>query len=103
MKVIKTVIMDAIDRDYIQFLHFEMNSYKNILSYILLEKTKGYEYSLENYKHFMTEYKEAEIKYNIMVVEFVSKYAPEFHGNTDYTVQYNFESCEMVIYRKEDN
>ena len=101
MEIVKVIEMETIDRDYIQFLNFELISYKSILSHILLEKTKGYSYSVENYKHFMNEYKEAEIKYNLAHMAFVRKYAPEYYGNLDYEVNYEFETREMII-RKGD-
>lgn len=101
MELIKIIRIEPLDRDYIQFLHFEMNSHKDILSFILLDKTKGYEYSKDNYNHFMNEYKEANIKYNLTMSEMVAKYASEFYGNSEYVASCNFENCEMTIYKRE--
>lgn len=103
MKEVKLIQMDATDRDYIEFLNFEVSSYKDILSYILLEKSKGYNFSIENYKYFMNEYKEASIKYSLAMTEMIKKYAPDYHGNPNYLATCNFENCEMVIYEREEN
>lgn len=102
MQIITTITMEAVDRDYLQYLYFEHTSYKEVLSYILLEKMKGYEFSKDNYEHFMNEFKEAKMKYDMVVLEFVDKYAPEFYGNSNYLVDYNFEDCEMIIYKREE-
>lgn len=102
MNEIKKIKLESMDRDYIQFLHFELTSYKDILSHILLEKTKGYNYSIENYEHFMNEYKEANIKYSLVMSEMINKYAPEYHGNSEYLANCNFENCEMIIYKREE-
>ena len=47
------VPMDEMDKDYMQFLHFERESYKDVLSFILLEKRKGYEFSKEKDNPFI--------------------------------------------------
>lgn len=91
------VPMDGEDRDYMQFLHFERESYKEVLSFILLEKRKGYEFSKDNYEHFMNEYKEAHIKFGIAFDNMLKTYAPEYLGNDNYRAQFDFENCEMVI------
>lgn len=91
------VPMDEMDKDYMQFLHFERESYKDVLSFILLEKRKGYEFSKENYEHFMSEYREANIKFGIAFNNMLLNYAPDYVGNDDYRAQFDFENCEMVI------
>ena len=91
------VPMDGEDRDYMQFLHFEKESYKEVLSFILLEKRKGYEFSKDNYEHFMNEYKEAHVKFGIAFDSMLKIYAPDYVGNQNCTAQFDFENCEMVI------
>ena len=73
------------------------------MSYILLEKQQGYEYRKENYDHFMDEYKEAHIKYNLAFKNFLQYYAPEYLGNNDYTAEFDFENCEILIYETPKN
>ena len=93
----KVVKINESERDYIQFLLYEKEAYQNILSYILLEKSKGYDYSIDNYNHFMSEYKEAHIKYQLAFSNLVISYAPEYHGNDDYNANISFEECVMRI------
>lgn len=97
------VPMDEVDRDYMQFLHFERESYKDVLSYILLEKQKGYEFSKENYEHFMSEYREANLKFGIAFNNMLEIYAPQYIGNNDYTAQFDFSNCAMVIVENANN
>ena len=98
-KVEKVIKIDESERDYVQFLLYEKEAYQNILSHILLEKSKGYEYSIDNYNHFMSEYKEAHMKYKITFDNLIVNYAPEYHGNNDYNATINFEECIMTITR----
>lgn len=98
-ELIRVINIEEVDRDYLQFLQFEKDSYQNILSYILLEKTKGYEYSKENYEHFMNEYKEAHIKHEIAFDNLIENYAPEFYGSNEYFANVNFKLQTMEIYK----
>lgn len=86
--------------DYTQFCYFEMDSYQYILGHILLEKTKGYEYSKENYKHFMEEFKLAKFKYFINMQELLKKYCPEYLSSTVHEIEFNFDKHIMSIYHK---
>lgn len=88
------------DRDYMQFLHFEKNAYQEILGFILLEKQKGYEYSKDNYEHFMNEFKEITYKWNLNFNSLIKQYAPDFHNNKDYHAEVLFDSCEIVIRKR---
>ncbi len=89
------------DSSYLQCLHFEKESYKEVLGYILLEKRQGYEYSKDNYSYFMSEFREANMKYNLTFQALVAFYAPEYSGNDNYEVLFNFETQEIIIYEKE--
>lgn len=93
----KVIKIDESERDYIQFLLYEKEAYQNILSHILLEKSKGYEYSIDNYNHFMSEYKEAHMKYQLAFGNLIISYAPEYYGNDDYNANIIFEECVMKI------
>lgn len=95
--IINSTKIEVEDMDYIQFLYFERESYQKILGFILLEKSKGYEYSKENYEHFMNEYKEAHMKYALATLDLLDKYVPKYKGNTEYDVIFDFDSCEMRI------
>lgn len=104
MEIIKRIEIDSVDRDYMQFLNFEKSTYKEIMSYILLEKQQqGYEYRKENYDHFMKEYKEAHIKYDLAFKSFLQHYAPEYLGDNDYIAEFDFENCEILIYKDPKN
>ena len=100
-ELVHTIKLDDRDRDYLQFLYVEINSYKEILGYILLEKNKGYEYSIDNYEHFMSEYREANLKYQLAFADVIASYAPEYNGKLEYQAIVNFELCMMEIYKVE--
>lgn len=97
MEEVIRIELDPSDRDYMQFLNFERSTYKDILGYILLEKQKGYEYSIDNYNHFMNEYKETMMKHDLTFHTFLKHYAPEYAGNSDYFAEFDFDNCELVI------
>lgn len=97
METIKSIMIESDDMDYMQFLYFERESYQRILGFILLEKSKGYKYSKENYEHFMNEYKEAHMKYSMASLALLEVYAPEYKGKKEYNVIYDFETREMKI------
>lgn len=94
---VKRIPIDGIDRDYMQFLHFEKESYKEILSFILLEKRKGFEFSKDNYNHFMNEFKDANFKFQIAFNSILLYYASDYYGNDEYTAVFDFDTCELVI------
>lgn len=100
MEEVKRIRIDKTDRDYMQFLHFEKNSYQEILGFILLEKQKGYNYSKDNYEHFMNEFKEANYKWSVAFSSLIAQYAPEYHGNDDYIAEINFDTCEVIICKR---
>ena len=103
MEPLKIYQIEQEDMDYMQYINFIKEAYKNILGFVLLEKNKGYEYSKENYEYFMNEYKDAFIKYEFMINNLVKKYAPEHFGRIDHTVTFDFEACEMIIYGGDHN
>ena len=84
MEVVKSVILDSSESDYAQYLQYEVNSYKLILNDILISKTPEYSYSVENYKHFMAEFKNANIKLTLYIDRLLEKYAPEYRNNIGY-------------------
>lgn len=97
---IKRITIASDEIDYIQFLNFEKSTYKELLSYILLEKANGgYEYSIDNYNHFMNELKETNIKFRLTFDELLDKYAPEYKGDDNYSAEFNFDTYEMIIYK----
>lgn len=101
MLEVEQIKIEENDRDYIQYLHFERSAYQDILSYILLDKAKGYEYNLENYNHFMNEYKEANMKFHLVMSDMVAIYAPKYHGDANYSASCNFEDSLLIIYKRE--
>ena len=97
MEEVFRVELNEIDRDYLQFLTFEKKAYSDVLGYILLEKQKGYDYSIENYTHFMNEYKETNIKYELVFAKFIKQYAPQYFGNNEYNAYFDLENCQLII------
>jgi hypothetical protein len=98
MKIIKTIELPEDIMNYVQFLHFNKESYKEIMSHILLLRSKReYEFSKENYEYFMDEYREAHMKFNQMFNSLLKDYAPEYYGNNDYRVTFDFDELTMNI------
>lgn len=102
MEIVKEVILSEEEIDYTQFCNYCIESYKAILSYILLQKSEyGYKYSKETFEHFMNEFQQAEIKFFLNTQELLSKYAPEYMNSQDHQVIYNFELRVMTVYKGE--
>lgn len=98
MKLIERVVLDQEDNDYLQYLQFEIDAYENILSRILINKNPKYEYSKENYTHFMNEYKEAIMKQKLCVSEILEKYGfQEYLGDKKYYYEFDFLYCILEI------
>lgn len=98
---VERIPIDGMDRDYMQFIHFEKESYKEILSFILLEKRKGFEFSKDNYDHFMNEFKEANTKFHIAFNSLLLFYAPNYANDDRYDAVFDFDACELVIKKGE--
>lgn len=102
MILIESVIIEQEDNDYLQFLYFEVESYKSILEHILICKNPKYQYSVENYRHFMNEYKEANIKYNLTVTEILNKYNyQQYIGKIEYRYTFDFYFNTIEIHKLE--
>lgn len=102
MEPVFTAELPDIEVDYLQYLHYEVSSYKLILSDILIEKNPKYKYSKENYEHFMSEYKEALMRLDLYMNEIVERYAPKYLGDSNYTYDVSFSECTLNIFKKED-
>lgn len=102
--IVKEVILSEEEINYTQFCNYCVESYKAILSYVLLQKSEyGYKYSKETFEHFMSEYQQAEIKFFLNTQELLRKYAPEYLNSSEHQVVYNFELHLMTIYTGELN
>lgn len=101
-KLIATYTLTAEDIDYTEYCYFNMNAYKELLTYIILIRDRyNTSYSIDNYNHFMREYKDAMQGYQICVRNLLGTYAPEFVGSQLHDVVINFEEMTMNIYLKE--
>lgn len=103
MEIVLKVELPETECDYIEYLQYEVYSYKTILNDILIEKNPKYKYSKDNYDHFMNEYKEAVFKLELYMKEILMQYAPEYANNLDYSYNVSFAECTLNIYKKEDN
>lgn len=97
MNAVFKVDLPTVDVDYIQYLQYEINSYKLIMSDILLEKNSKYKYSKENYEHFMSEFKNANAKLHLYMDEILNEYAPEYN-NLRYSYDVSFAEGTLNIY-----
>lgn len=101
-KLIATYIISKDEMDYAEYCHFDMMAYKELLTYVLLVRDKyNVEYSYENYKHFLNEYKQAKHKYELCIENLLKVYATEFMQSQLHEVVLNFEEHTMSIYLKE--
>lgn len=102
MILIESVEIGTEDIDYLQFLQFEVDSYSAILERILINKNPKYEFSKDNYQHFMNEYKQARMKIGITSNEVLKKYGLEkYLGNSDYYYNFDFGYHLCQIYQLE--
>lgn len=95
--VIKSYPVDSTEMDYMQYLFTEKELYKEIMGEIIVQKNKGYSYNIENYKHFMSEYRETMYAYNTYSLEMLKKYAPKYVDSPNHEVRYNFDTKELEI------
>lgn len=89
--------------DYIEFLNYNVEAYKKILTEIITKTDKNGRclYSLENYRHFMNEYKEAFQEYGIVTRQIMIDHAPEYIDDDNYELFFDFSNKEAKIQRKE--
>ena len=95
MEIVKSVILESFESDYAQYLQYEVNSYKMILNDILISKTPEYSYSIENYKYFMEEFKNANIKLSLYIDSLLEKYTPEYRNNRNY--EYSIDGINNIL------
>lgn len=99
MKLVETINLDPIDVNYLEYCHFEWESYKELLSYILLIRDEySLEYSKDNYDYFMSEYKESKIKYNLKLRDIINSHCPMYQGSLRHDFKINFEEYTLEIY-----
>lgn len=99
MEVVKSVKIDSAESNYTQYLQYEVNSYKTILNDVLINKNPEYTYSVENYKHFMEEFKNANIKLHLYVDKLLEKYTPEYRNNKEYEYFIDGSDHTLNIYK----
>lgn len=77
----------------IEALHFDFNSYMNIIKTILtkndISKQEKYEYNEDIYRIFMNEYREIYAQYESTKRQILEEYVPEEYKNLVFT--FNFE------------
>lgn len=100
MEPISKINLPGTEVDYIQYLQYEVNAYKLILSDVLIKKDPKYEYSKENYEHFMNEFKEATFKLDLYINDLIERYAPEFSNKSEYNFDISFTEGTLNFYKK---
>lgn len=101
-KVLASFQLDPKDSDYMEFLHFEWESNKEILSYILLIRDEySLSYSKENYEHFMKQYQESRYKYNLSLNDLLARLCPEYAYKRDCDYEINFREGTLTIIERE--
>lgn len=88
--------------DYLQYLLYRINTSQDLLSDILINKTPEYKYTIENYHHFMSIYKDAKIKYEFEYLDFLTNNIPEFFGSNKHEVDFDFLNGKISFKEKED-
>lgn len=96
-EILFTFTPEKEELDYVQFLFFEINSYKRILEEIIVCKNPKYSYSTDNFKFFMEEFKMAEAKFNVTMSSLLKSYAPEYTSDK-YSYNFDFEAKIVEIY-----
>ena len=97
MKKVYDIGMYGNALDYLQFLIYRMNSCKDLLSDILIDKTPKYKYTIDNYHHFMVEYKDTKTKYEFEYLDFLMNYLPEYFGLRDCDVDFDFVDGKITF------
>lgn len=103
-RIVDTFELDPVDSSYMEYLHFEWESHKELLSYILLIRDEySLSYSKENYQHFMNSYQEARYKYNLSLSDLIKRICPQYYNSNNHEYQINFrEETLEIIEIKED-
>lgn len=84
------------EMDYMEFLNYELIAYNDILEDILLGRSPKYQYSKDNYDHFINEYKKTKQKYSTTLNNLLEIYAPEFYGKPNYYVFFRFDKTDLM-------
>lgn len=99
-KPIKVFQLDSNDSSYMEYLHFEWESHKELLSYILLIRdTYSLSYTKENYEHFMKNYQDARLKYHLSLSDLISRICPQYLNDVNYEYTINFKEETLEIYK----
>lgn len=88
--------------DYMQFLFFELSACKRILEEIIICKNPKYNYSTDNLKFFMEEYKAADAKFTLAMSNLLKTYAPNYTSN-EYRYNFDFDQKIVNIYYNDEN
>ena len=97
--LIATYELDPIDCNYLEYCKFEEESYKDLLSYILLIRDEfSLDYNKENYEHFMQEYQQIRLRYKLKVTQMIENYCPQYRGSIKHDFNIDFEHCTLSIY-----
>lgn len=100
-KLVETISIDPLDSSYLEYYFFQWESYKELLSYILLKRDEfSLEYNIDNYTHFMNEYKEARFKYHLKLNDTLETACSQYKNDSAYDFEVNFENATIAIYKK---
>lgn len=103
MKLLNTYNIDVTSCNYLEYCYFELNAYKELLSYILLKRDEySLEYNKEIFDHFMAEFKEVKVKYSLKLRDLIDIYCPQYQGSSKHDFVVNFETVTLEIYEKEE-
>ena len=101
-KLISTYYIDVVSCNYLEYCFFETNSYKELLSYILLIRDEySLEYNKETFDYFMAELRESQIKYNLKLRDLINEHCPQYQGSLKYDFVVDFEKATLEIYEVE--
>lgn len=98
----KIIQLDGEIITYLEFLHYNVEAYKVILTEILTKTNPQGKclYSLENYRHFMDEYREATLEYGAASRQIMIDHAPEYLNDDDYELFFDFSKATAEVKRK---
>lgn len=99
MKEIFAATIPSDIMDYLQYLNMEIENYELIMKDVLL-KHPSYSYNTENYSHFMGEFRDFNMKYNLYTQDILYNHAPEYAGSEEHEVTFDFNTKRMIITEK---
>lgn len=88
--------------DYLQYLIYQANTDKDILKDILINRTPEYSYTIDNYNHFMSDFRDTKIKHDYEYLRFLAYNIPQYFGETNHSAVFDFDKGEITITKDEN-